>query len=533
MVDGTLTSMKKVKTAVIYDKWLSQLGGGEVVACTAAKILKNNGYKITFITGKEVEVENIRKKLNIDLSGVEFQTAWNDEIKIKRISKNKDLFINFSFLDYCRGYAKANLYYTHFPSKPYRTFKDRILNFLILPAIARGLIPQEPIEGEAQISYHHVVYPLNKRAKFSYYYLRIGSTYTLFFKIFLAKFSKSLFEKLSWSIEGAKIKDSSIDVDHRNNLVKVTASVIPTKTTIYLNFKNVSSPMQEDNDAFLIYKPQLYHFFNISGYFDWAQKRVNSRFRAGIFRNALERIYSYQYILANSQFTKAWIKKYWKCEGIVLYPPVDLIFSHKKITSSSKNNWICNVGRFFTRGHGKKQEVLIEAFKKLYDLGYLGWELHLVGGATSDSSTLTFTNQLKKQSAGYPIFFHFNCTRKKVEDILTKSRLYWHATGFGEKEEQAPILFEHFGIAPIEAISARCIPILYNGGGLREIVSLLHLDKQRHLFSSIDQLISNSIYFMEKRNRSIAWKTTYGTLRNQFSKSVFRKLFMQVVTNLE
>jgi hypothetical protein len=39
-----------MKTAVIYDKWLSGLGGGEVVACTMARMLKDEGWKVIFIT---------------------------------------------------------------------------------------------------------------------------------------------------------------------------------------------------------------------------------------------------------------------------------------------------------------------------------------------------------------------------------------------------------------------------------------------------------------------------------------------------
>ena len=48
-----------------------------------------------------------------------------------------------------------------------------------------------------------------------------------------------------------------------------------------------------------------------------------------------------------------------------------------------------------------------------------------------------------------------------------------------------PIKFEHFGIAPIEAISAGCIPVLFNGGGLNEIVGLLGYNKNLHLFQAL------------------------------------------------
>ena len=52
-----------MKTAVIYDKWLSGLGGGEVVACNVARILKDNGYDVLFLSKDKVPVEKIKSTL--------------------------------------------------------------------------------------------------------------------------------------------------------------------------------------------------------------------------------------------------------------------------------------------------------------------------------------------------------------------------------------------------------------------------------------------------------------------------------------
>lgn len=523
--------MKRAKTAAIYDKWLSQLGGGEMVACTAAKLLRDHGYRVTFITGKEVPAKIIKKKLGIDLKGIEFVTAWNHEAKIKRISYGKDLFVNFSFMDYSKGYAKKNIYYTHFPSKPYKTLGGSILNFILLPAIIRGFIPQEPIEGEVQVSYNHVVYPLAKRARFSFYYLSPRKTYRLQFKIILAQFSKSFLEKIDTSIEGAKIQNSRVEVDHRNNIVKITSEIIPLESTIYLNVQlqeSKETDTKKENKAFLIYKPQIYHFFNVAGYFDFLQKRLNSRFRAGLFRNAIKNLFSYDEVLANSEFTKYWIKKYWKREAVVLHPPVHFMSNKRKISPSSKRNWITSVGRFFIKGHGKKQEALIKAFKNLHDKGFKNWELHLIGGASNDAATLNFIQRLKKESAGYPIFLHLNIERGKVKKILIKTRIYWHATGLGENEQKKPILFEHFGIAPLEAITVDCIPLLYNGGGLSEIIRALQLRSEKHLFSNIDELIRKTIYFM-KHDSNINWQKVYYLLEKNFSEKAFRTKLLEII----
>src|SRR3989344_4668849 len=100
------------KTAVIYDKWLNSLGGGEVVACRMARILQDYGYEVTFINGKSVEIKAIKDVLGIDMSDITFTSIWNDEVSLKAIAKNKDLFVNLSFIDYSYGYSKKNIYYT-------------------------------------------------------------------------------------------------------------------------------------------------------------------------------------------------------------------------------------------------------------------------------------------------------------------------------------------------------------------------------------------------------------------------------------
>lgn len=517
--------MKKVKTAVIYDKWLSQLGGGEVVACTMAKILRDKGYRVIFITGKDVPNQDIYKKLNIDLSGVEFKAVWNDELEIKKISKNKDLFINFTFMDYSLGYAKKNLYYAHFPTRPYNNLKDKIINTILLLALEYGFIPQEIIKGAIQFSYHHVAYSIKQKVRLSFYYVSVGKIYKLKFKIYLPSFSKSLLQRIFWNIEKAEVLGKSIEVDHRNNLMKINASVIPARQTIYFEVGKKEDGLQNiNNEAFLVYKPQLYYFFNIFGYFNWVQQRLNRRLRAGVFRNALLRIHSYNFIIANSKFSQKWVRNYWKRESEVIYPPVKMLYKKYNSKKTRKGNLICSVGRFFTTGHSKKQEVLIEAFKKFYDAGYKDWQFHLIGGTERDEPSQKFIRKLKDQAKNYPIFIHTAISHRRLIEILRASRFYWHATGYGENQYRHPILFEHFGIAAAEAISAGCIPILYNAGGLPEIINTLNLDVNLHLFNTIDELVKNTIYFIKEKKR-LPWRKIFKKLESNFSVKAFEKKF--------
>ena len=127
---------------------------------------------------------------------------------------------------------------------------------------------------------------------------------------------------------------------------------------------------------------------------------------------------------------------------------------------------------------------------------------------------------------GYPIYFHFNASRSEVEEILLKSKIYWHASGYGEDAERDPIKFEHFGIAPIEAISAGCIPILFNGGGLAEIIELLGFDEGLNLFSTIDDLVENTNHILMMSEKI---EVNSKILNTNFSPLSFKEKFTKII----
>ena len=137
--------MSNMRQAVIYDRWLHSLGGGEVVACNIARILKDEGYEVLFISGKKVAKELIFDKLHIDLSDIEFAQVWNDELVLKKLVKGKDLFINISFMDYSRGFAKKNIYYVNFPTKSYDNLKGFAFA-LLAPLITKFIKPIESMD---------------------------------------------------------------------------------------------------------------------------------------------------------------------------------------------------------------------------------------------------------------------------------------------------------------------------------------------------------------------------------------------------
>jgi glycosyltransferase involved in cell wall biosynthesis len=167
------------------------------------------------------------------------------------------------------------------------------------------------------------------------------------------------------------------------------------------------------------------------------------------------------HVIVNSQFTKGIIDQEFGLNSTILYPPVSPI-----TCSSPKQNIILSVGRFEPSLNAKKQDALIQAFR-LFSSQYPTWRLALAGGSTSDE----WQSTLHKLAEGLEVDFYPNISHSDLCDLYAKSRIYWHAAGYGVDENKNPELTEHFGISTVEAVSASCIPLVVPYGGQREIIT--------------------------------------------------------------
>lgn len=167
---------------------------------------------------------------------------------------------------------------------------------------------------------------------------------------------------------------------------------------------------------------------------------------------------AYQTIVCNSNFTKNNLDPRVGRSSVVIYPPVDITKFH----SGKKENIVLSVGRFTSYFQAKKQDVLIEAWKKA---NMKNWKLVLAGGLLP--SDQAYFEKLTKLASGLSVQLLPNISFDDLVTIYSKSSVYWHAAGY---DEQDPKLSEHFGITAVEAMASGCIPIVYNGGGLPEIV---------------------------------------------------------------
>lgn len=216
----------------------------------------------------------------------------------------------------------------------------------------------------------------------------------------------------------------------------------------------------------------------------------------------------------NSKFTKKYVDQNIGVKSLVVYPP------STSVKPLPKKNLILSVGRFDNLMHDKRQDILIEAFQKLKSNN---WELVLTGGMLHHQNQL---RSLYKRAHGYPIKIIANPSWIELSKLYGQASIYWHAAGYGSDLNLNPQKAEHFGISTVEAMSAGAVPLVYNGGGLREIVTSgvdgYLWDHPENLISDTQNLINHSVLLNKMSAHAI-------TTSRQFSQEVFEHEFAKLI----
>jgi GT2 family glycosyltransferase len=167
--------------------------------------------------------------------------------------------------------------------------------------------------------------------------------------------------------------------------------------------------------------------------------------------------------LANSDYTRRWISRWWNVDSDVLHPSMRI--PETKFEDIVKTRLILHVGRFFRTGHNKKQLELVRNFKKLHDEKYLSEEWRLIFVGQVSEIDRDYLDKVRHEAQGYPIEVRNNQSLETLHELYRSAAIYWHATGLCEELDERPDLSEHFGITTIEAMSYGCVPIVINAGG--------------------------------------------------------------------
>jgi glycosyltransferase involved in cell wall biosynthesis len=452
--------------AGIYSRWIDTLGGGEQTLASIAATLAEH-HDVDLITHEPPDLNGFQERLGFDLTGLGCRIIPYDRDHYRPLqaaSRDYEVFVNCSYLDNVRAYARVNVLQVFFPPAP-------------PPPAAVAPVPV-PDSGVARL-----------RAIAGLYLVERSPAGVFAWSDGLARFELGgTGEDLAVTLRVAGNRppglprarvEVSVDGD------RLGTATLPARGAVDLRwvvpgsaagprFLDVASdtfdPSTRLADARTTLGVQVLGASAVPARLTGRRER-QVRPGAGIDRWTDELRYhdsvgTYGLLLANSHFTQRWIARRFDRASELLYPPVQVGQFHP----GRKQRQIISAGRFFVEGHSKKQLDMIAAFRRLCDRGLTGWEYHLVGGTHHDPGSARYLDDCRLAAAGYPIVLHPNAPLPELAARYAAASLYWNATGYGEDPEREPDRFEHFGMTTVEAMASGCVPLSYARAGQPEVI---------------------------------------------------------------
>ncbi len=196
-----------------------------------------------------------------------------------------------------------------------------------------------------------------------------------------------------------------------------------------------------------IHSPMRYIYDQFDAYFGptapLSQRLVAPLIRGYLTRYDLESNRNVDGFIANSEFVRDRIRKFYDREANVVHPFVDLVdFSEVAANPPPRENYFLMVSAFAPNKH---VEVAIRAFNEL------GKKLVIVGSGQQE-------NYLRSM-AGPTIEFKGSCSRKEIIQLFARAQAFIFPG------------VEDFGITPLESLAAGTPVIALHAGGVLETLN--------------------------------------------------------------
>lgn len=210
------------------------------------------------------------------------------------------------------------------------------------------------------------------------------------------------------------------------------------------------------------------------------------------------------YLIANSIETQRRIKKIYRRNSVVIYPPVNIPKENVNSLKQKPDNYFITVSRL---AKAKHIDLLIKTANKME------FNLKIVGQGREE--------KYLRSIAGKTVDFFNHLSDDKLKKLYIKAKAFLFAS-----------VDEEFGIAPVEALGYGLPVIAYKSGGIPEYLKdgfngfLFNELNEHSLIEKINQLnnLTQEKYLMMKNN---AIKTA-----QKFSEENFKKKFLNFVRKI-
>ena len=474
--------------AAVYDRFWHSQGGGERHCAMVGVVLARSGAEVDLLTHQELDKDALAEHLGLDLSGVGVRLVPDKgDHEVAVVSADYDLFVNGSYMSRLAPRSRRNAYLCYFPTPfdadltPWRRTLIRALGRHVRAragglTFGTGWFPPEGgrrrqwiwTSGDAVLA----VPP--------------GRDRTLRFELG----GPGLPEPVTLTItdeHGDVLAEHLVTPDFRvHRLVfpdagRGTELHFSSPTFVPARAGGVDSDRRTLGVAVsrmrmegATYGPREV----LAHRFPWLLRDPSD----------LSFLSAYDVVMANSEYTRGWVRSLWDTEAEVLFPPISTRSLHP---APVREPVVLSVGRFFSPGlgHAKRQLEMVEWFGRALRSGALpdGWRMHVVGGC--EESQRPYLAQVEAAAAGLPVTVVPNAPRAVVDDLLSTASVFWSATGYGEDEQKNPWASEHFGMTTVEAMAGGCVPVVIDRAGQKEIVRE-GLDGYR--WSTADELVAHT-----------------------------------------
>lgn len=95
------------------------------------------------------------------------------------------------------------------------------------------------------------------------------------------------------------------------------------------------------------------------------------------------------------------------------------------------------------------------------------WVFTVAGGSENGNPYLQRLKDIVAKNPDSNIHLKVNISLAELKSLYQDSTLFWHLCGLGHAD---PSEIEHFGMTTVEAMQNKVVPLVYDGGGLKEIV---------------------------------------------------------------